>query len=176
MRKIIFLTSLLLIFITSTVIAAELKLYRNQEYQFSIEIPFEFSYVTPRGPNVKMSASNQEGSANMNIIIKPSPFKNLDELSLKEIATIQKSMFTKDTLLIDEGSTAINNIPAYWFLTLNHYKYPNSEFYLASLQFQFVTNYKYYYISYFSQPELYLDYKNTFVNSVSSFVDETGWY
>lgn len=66
-------------FATSDIAFAQL--YRNTEYQFSIEIPDYMEYRAPRGPNVKMSAYAEGGTPNMNVIIRTNmifPFSNDD--------------------------------------------------------------------------------------------------
>lgn len=175
MKKISALFLLFFIMFTAIANAANLKLYRNEEYQFSIKIPYEFQYRTPRGPNVKMLAGDTSG-ANMNIIIKPIPIKDSDEIFLKEILNIQKAQRPASTFVINEGITDINNIKAAWTFSMNKYKNPKSDFTLALLSYQFITNYKYYCITYCASPDTYILYEPLYIDSISSFVDETGWY
>ena len=100
MKKISALFLLFFIMFTAIANAANLKLYRNEEYQFSIKIPYEFQYRTPRGPNVKMLAGDTSG-ANMNIIIKPIPIKDSDEIFYWNglYYYIQRLLLTKELLI-----------------------------------------------------------------------------
>ena len=161
----------------STYSTAFAKLYRNTEYQFSIEIPDYMEYRTPRGPNVKMSASAKEGTPNMNVIVKPSmdfAYSNDDVLY---------GMFERNQQYISESFQLVNygiiDIPEHRVLCTiwnKKYTYPTDTFYLTVYMFEFVTNYKYYTISYFLEPETEPMYEKMIIHSIGSFVDETGWY
>jgi hypothetical protein len=47
-----------------------MKLYENTKYNFSIEIPKEFDYVSPKSPNIIMSAVDESHIANINILVR----------------------------------------------------------------------------------------------------------
>ena len=60
MKKIFLLFTGILLFIANIGFASTpTKLYRNQQWQFSVKIPAEFEYVASRGPNVIMTSANK---------------------------------------------------------------------------------------------------------------------
>ena len=106
-----------------------MKLYRNTEYQFSIEIPDYLSYRTPRGPNVKMSAATR--NFNMNIIIRPSPeVETSDDMVLAEIYSIQSEDFRRnDVKIIEADIINIPNTGILYFSYLARYNFPTETFF-----------------------------------------------
>lgn len=153
------------------------KLYRNTEYQFSIEIPDYMEYRTPRGPNVKMSALAKEGTPNMNVIVKPNMvFSYSNDDVLYGMFERNQQYISESFQLLDYG---IIDIPEHRVLCTiwnKKYTYPTDTFYLTVYMFEFVTNYKYYTISYFLEPGTESMYEKMITHSIGSFVDETGWY
>ena len=153
------------------------KLYRNTEYQFSIEIPDYMEYRTPRGPNVKMSAYAKGGNPNIAIIVKPN-----QEIAVSSNA-ILAGMYLEDKKLESTTmkliSADIIPIPEHNMLCtiwLKKYTYPEITFYMTLYMFEFVSNYKYYHISYGVEPGTEAKYEEMITRSIGSFVDETGWY
>ena len=60
---------------------------------------------------------------------------------------------------------------------LTKYSYPDETFYLRSYMFTIVCGKKVYTITYAADPQYFFSmYDKKFINSISSFVDETGWY
>jgi hypothetical protein len=49
-------------------------------------------------------------------------------------------------------------------------------FFLTAYVFEFVSNYRYYCISYFLEPGTEAKYEKMITYSIGSFVDEKGWY
>ncbi len=172
--KTIFSTLLLSIFLSSVSFA---QLYRNTEYQFSLLIPDYMEYRTPRGPNVKMTASAKSGAPNMNIIVKPNlEFAFSNDENLSNILALNQAYESDTRHLLNYG---IIDIPEHRVLCTIwniKYTYPNNTFYMTAYVFEFVSNYKYYCISYFFNPETALMHEEMVKRSIGSFVDETGWY
>lgn len=153
-----------------------MKLYRNTEYQFSIEIPDYLTYRTPRGPNVKMSAAVRD--FNMNIVIRTSPeIETSNDAVLAELYLLQLEDFRNYGIQIIESN--IINIPhtrVLYVCYFARYDYPNETFFLTGYCFQFIKHHHLYCISYFVEPGKENLYKTAIINSIGSFVDETGWY
>ena len=176
MKKIFALIIMILVCISSVVYATDMKLYRNREWQFRIDIPASFEYSTPKSPNTLMMAHGNNRSS-INIVAKKMPIKEASAEDLTELANAQREANpVLDKSIISSGITYVNNSPAHWALYNTEYRTPTDEFKLTILMFQFVKNYKYYAVSYGIVPELYTQTQPIFMQSISSFVDETGFY
>lgn len=153
-----------------------MKLYRNREYQFSIEIPDYFQYQTPRGPNVKMSAAVRD--FNMNIVIKPAP--EIDYSTDEILATIYLNDLelskNNDTHIIEADIINIPHTRVLYYHCLARFDYPYRTFFSSGYHFQFIRHHRLYCISYFVELGKENLYKNAIIDSIGSFVDETGWY
>lgn len=154
------------------------KLYRNRDYQFSIKIPDNMEYTTPRGPNVKMAASTDPGGLSMNIIVKSAGgIESCDDEMLEELHKIQV-IGIENSDGIPLGHEIIS-IPMHRVLCEKmryRYTYPDIEFWLDAYTFTLVTSYKLYVISYFMPIGEMPKHTNEILTSIGSFVDETGWY
>lgn len=96
---------------------------------------------------------------------------------LTELANAQREAYpVLYKSIISSGITYVNNSPAHWVLYNTEYRTPTDEFKLTILMFQFVKNYKYYAVTYGVVPELYTQTLPIFMQSISSFVDEMGFY
>lgn len=177
MKRIICLVMLMLLAFTSIGVAAEMKLYRNRDWQFRIEIPADFAYRTPKGPNVVVSAAADDG-ANMNVIVKKFPLqKDGDAELLQEIFAMQRNEYPELFKgYIDSGMTMVERTPVHWYIADVEYRYPDTQFVLRCFGCSLLRNYKYYNISYSCYPQLFEQYRQVFIDSLSSFVDETGFY
>ncbi len=155
---------------------AGMKLYRNKEYQFSIEVPDYLTYQPPRGPNVKMLAGIKEFS--MNIVIRPVPeIESSNDGILAEIhAADIRSSSERNTQILEADIINIPNIRVLYECYVTRYDYPQMTFFLTGYSFQFIKHHRLYCISYFVEPGKENLYKKTIFNSIGSFVDETGWY
>ena len=155
---------------------AGMKLYRNTNYQFSIEIPDYLVYKTPRGPNVKMSAAARD--FNMNIVIRPSPeIETSDDVILAALYLSQAEDFRNHDMRIIESD--IINIPhtrVLYTCYLARYDYPRGTFFLTGYCFQFIKHHRLYCVTYCVEPGKENLYKTAIIDSIGSFVDETGWY
>ncbi len=172
--KTLFCTLLLSISLSTVSFA---QLYRNTEYQFSLEIPDYMEYRTPRGPNVIMSAFAESGAPNMNIIVKPNMnFACSDDDILYGMFERNQQYESGSLHLLQYGIIDIPEHRVLCTIWTKKYTYPNDTFYLTCYMFEFVTNYKYYCISYFIQPGTELMHESMITQSIGSFVDETGWY
>lgn len=179
--KILFMLIVFSLCIFSNTEASDLKLYRNREYAFSINIPAEFVFRTPRGPNVKMSAYLPGSGANMNIIVKPlginlSTEENnflVKEILPELVANIQSS---PNATILDYGTIDITKHKVAYIKAKIRYNYPEGQFSLYSYIFTIITNGKTYTISYFANKNDFKYYTPIFIRSIYSFVDETGWY
>lgn len=168
---------LLVIFFTaflSMASAANTKLYRNTPWQFRIELPSDWEYTKTKGPNVVMNAmsKNIEG---MNIVVKPMPdIAEANEDLLNFIFEYQE--YPSNITIIGKSIIDVSPHKVLAYSSIIHFKYPRSEFYNYNLTFQIVTHEKHYIISYFCHPENAKDFQPIVLKSISSFVDETGWY
>ena len=153
------------------------QVYRNTEYQFRIEIPDYLTYKTPKGPNVKMSATANSGTPNMNIIVKAFPlvaFSN-DEV-LNDLLEENQSYQSNTRQLLKYGIVEIPNHRVLCTIWRVKYTYPELTFFLTQYTFEFISNYRYYCISYFVKPGTETKYEKMITYSIGSFVDEKGWY
>jgi len=167
----------LVIFVFGGFNVAYAQVYRNTEYQFRIEIPDYLKYKTPKGPNVKMSAAAYNGTPNMNVIVKSFPllpFSN-DEV-LNDLLVENQSHQSNTRQLLKYGIIEIPNHKVLCTVWRIKYTYPEITFFLSVYVFEFVSNYRYYCISYFLEPGTEAKYEKMITYSIGSFVDEKGWY
>lgn len=165
------------VFILSDFNISFAQVYRNTEYQFRIEIPDYLEYKTPKGPNVKMSAAAHGGTPNMNVIVKAAPelaFTNDDFLNYLLSENLASQSNTRQ--LIKYGTIEIPNNKVLCSIWRVKYTYPERMFFLTGYTFEFVSNYRYYCISYFVEPGTEAKYEKMITYSIGSFVDEKGWY
>lgn len=158
--------------------ASNYKLYRNREYQFSLEIPSSMSVIKSRGPNIKMTASTPKSDFIMSVLVKNSPtIKEADDDFLMWLHQDSLSQTTSDYYKFINCD--IINIPNHKVLvqlwTAKH-TYPSMTFYQDVIMFHFVTNYKYFLITYYTNQGDMKKYIPAIEHSIGSFVDETGWY
>ncbi len=178
MKKILLCLCVLFSIVLNCAYAAPVtKLYRNRDYQFSLNIPSDMTYRQPRGPNVKMSATTPSADLLMNIIVKPTGgFKFFDDEILRELHNIHVANASTNMIYLDHK---IINIPGHRVLLEKarcHYVYPNNDFWLDTYMFTLASNFKFYQISYLAPIDKIPYQVNTIMQSVESFVDETGWY
>ncbi len=184
MKKIFLIVITLLVIANAGLANASTKLYRNQQWQFSINLPTEFEYVASRGPNVVMNSANKShlvSKASINIIAKMLPEADYGtEMDiLKTIQKINHSTFNSsgNMQLIASNFLQIPNHIILAEHVLTKYTYPDETFYLRSYMFTIVCGKKVYTITYAADPQYFFSmYDKKFINSISSFVDETGWY
>lgn len=158
--------------------AGNYKLYRNQEYQFSLDIPTSMDIIKSRGPNIKMTASTPNADFIMSILVKNSPtIKEADDDFLMWLH--QDSLNQMNSDYYKFINCDIINIPNHKVLvqlwTAKH-TYPSMTFYQDVIMFHFVTNYKYFLITYYANQGELKKYMPIVEHSIGSFVDETGWY
>lgn len=171
-RFFVLLTIILIIFPSTS--SANTKLYRNTQWQFRIELPYDWKYTKPKGPNVVMNAINKDIEG-MNIVVKQMPYiAEADEDTLIALNEIQE--YPSNVQLLNWKIMDISPHKALATTMLIHYKYPTAEFYSYSLMFQIITNGKIYTISYFCPPDRAKIFLPTILKSVGTFVDETNWY
>ena len=166
-----FLLSLIL---TSTAFA---QLYRNTEYQFSIEIPDYMEYRTPREPNVKMSAYAKDLFPNIVIIVKPNQeiVSSNDEILAAMLMEEEKLASPKRQLKYAD-IISISDHEVLYTIWNNTYTRPNFIFPVTRYSFEYITNHKYYYISYEIKRGTETIYENMIAQSICSFIDETSYY
>ncbi len=160
-----------------------MKLYRNREYHFSIEIPEYLQYATPRGPNIKMVAAIKDFS--MNIIVKPEPSVeySTDEI-LSEIYSEQMQyclLYTSmernfNAKILEAGIISIPQTRVLYCGYRARYDYPRETFFLTGYCFQFIRHRQAFCITYLVEPGKENLYKEAIIDSISSFVDETDFY
>ncbi|WP_029541043.1 hypothetical protein [Selenomonas sp. AB3002] len=158
--------------------AQEYNLYRNKEYQFSLDIPAAMNIIESRGPNIKMTASTPKSNFIMSVLVKNSPaIKEADDDFLLWLHQDSLSQTTSDYYKFINCD--IINIPNHKVLvqlwTAKH-TYPSMTFYQDVIMFHFVTNYKYFLITYYTNQGDMKKYIPAIEHSIGSFVDETGWY
>ena len=158
--------------------AQEYNLYRNSEYQFSLDIPASMNIIKSRGPNIKMTASTPKTDFIMSVLVKNIPeIKEADDDFLMWLH--QDSLNQTKSDYYKFISCDIINIPNHKVLvqlwTAKH-TYPSMTFYQDVIMFHFVTNYKYFLITYYTNHGELKKYISTIEHSIGSFVDETGWY
>ena len=161
----------------SQVFATEgMKLYRNREYQFSIEIPEYLQYQKPRGPNVKMTAAVRD--FNMNIVIRPVPEidYSTDEILAAMYLNDLELFKNNDTHIIEADIINIPHTRVLYYHYLARFDYPRGTFFLTGYCFQFIRHHRLYCITYCVEPGKENLYKETIIDSIGSFVDEAGWY
>ncbi len=147
-------------------------------------LPAEFEYVTARGPNVVMNSANKShpvSKASINIIAKLLPEANYGTETdlLKAIYETHLLAFNsnENVQLISSNILQIPNHKVLAEHVLTKYTYPDETFYLRGYMFTVVCGEKMYTISYAADPNYFFTlYDKKFIESISSFVDETGWY
>ena len=185
MKKIFLLFTGILLFIANIGFASTpTKLYRNQQWQFSVQIPVEFEYVASRGPNVIMTSANKShlvSKASINIIAKllPEADYGTEMDILKTISEMNHETYNsnKNMQLVSSNYLQIPNHVVLAEHVLTKYTYPDETFYLRSYMFTIVCGRKVFTLTYAADPYYFFTmYDKKFINSLSSFVDETGWY
>lgn len=181
-RIIIFIVSFILLVNNIGFAETKTKLYRNQDWQFSIKIPVEFEYMESRGPNVIMNSKiiNDDSRASINIIAKliDNEF-NFSEIELLQYLQEGRKNAYKNHPNMKLIDSKIFDIPNHKILGehwLTRHTYPKETFYLESFLFTILCGQKFYTITYAVEPAKLEFYNNKFLESISSFVDETGWY
>lgn len=175
-----FLTNVFYIFLLSLFLSdtAFAQLYRNSEYQFSIEIPDYMEYRTPRGPNVKMSAYAKDFTPNIVIIVKPSSeisFSN-DEILMALLLDEEEKLESSTRKLKFADIVSISSHEVLYTIWNETYIRSNVIIPVSIYSFEFITNNKYYYISYTVKRGTETTYERMISQSIFSFVDETDWY
>lgn len=154
-----------------------MKLYRNREYHFSIEIPEYLQYTTPRVPNIKMVAVIKDFS--MNILVKPEPSVEystdeiLSEIYLEQVQYMERNFNGK---ILEAGIISIPQTRVLYFGYLARYDYPRETFFLTGYCFQFIRHRQAFCITYLVEPGKENLYKEAIIDSIGSFVDETDFY
>ena len=154
------------------------QLYRNAEYQFSIEIPDYMEYRTPHGPNVIMSAYAKDFTPNIIIIVKPNQdiaFSN-DEILTAMLVAEEKDLESNTYKLQFADILSISAHEVLYTIWNKTYIRPNLIMPVTIYTFEFITNNKYYYISYTVRRGTEATYEKMISQSIYSFVDETDWY
>lgn len=175
-----FLTNVFCILLLSLILSntAFAQLYRNTEYQFSIEIPDYMEYRTPREPNVKMSAYAKDFTPNIVIIAKPSPeiaFSN-DEILMALLIDEEKGLESSTRKLKFADIVSISSHEVLYTIWNETYIRSNVIMPVTVYSFEFITNNKYYYVSYTIKRGTETIYEKMISQSIFSFVDETDWY
>ena len=146
-----------------------MKLYRNSNHNFSIEVPDYMTYLTPKYPNVKMSAGIQ--GFNMNVIVKTFAVKNSDDYFLSDLLNEQVTQYKNMGVPVLEYD--IVNLPHYrvaYLADVVTYNYPEGSFQMTQYTFQFVKNWKYYCVSYFVTRGKEHLYQTTIRKSIDSLI------
>lgn len=179
MKRLTFMIAVFVLVLSyaSCAFCSSYNLYRNTEWEFSIDVPDFMSYKTPRGPNVKMSASNYDASFIMSVIVKPMPeLEETDENSLEALHAINLQSSSDYAKCLKYGFLPIPNrvvLAEYWVVK---HTYPERTFYQDAIMYSFVTNNKYFLITYYANVGTIGTYSKYIEHSIGSFVDETGWY
>lgn len=183
-KTILLILSVLLLVTNISFANPSTKLYRNQQWQFSIMLPAEFEYVASRGPNVIMNSANKShpvSKASINIVAKLLPDVDygteMDMLKAIYDAHRSANSLNQNMQLISGNILQIPNhkvLAEHW---LTKYTYPDETFYLRSYMFTILCGRKAYTINCAATPDYFFSmYSTKFTNTISSFVDETGWY
>lgn len=155
------------------------KLYRNRDWQFSIYVPVNFEYVVPRGPNTKMQAMDKYGNS-MSIVVKQVPVltdAQSDDLVVGQLNEfVNYSKQRNGRIVLEAGIIDVSNHKAIYLVTENIFKGTNIKVRYFGYSFYLITMGKEYTIMYSTLPQMAEQYKPIFIKSISSFVDETGWY
>ena len=114
----------------------------------------------------------------MNIVIKPVPeIENSTDAVLTALYMNDLELSKSNAMnIVESGIINIPHIRVLYECYLARYDYPRETFFLVGYSFQFIRHQQLYCITYCVEPGKENLYKDVIINSIGTFVDETGWY
>lgn len=160
---------------------AEDLLARNDEFLFRILYPEDWAQVTPRGLNVRVSITSEQGTglATCNVLVKPVP--ELAGLSRREVESELPGLFTKEffyqtlgdsyreTRFLYVGEDKLDNRPAGFAIFEHSYQTMGMKLDLTSLLAVTFTRLGMYQIGCSAVRDQFEKYSRIFTKIISSF-------